>query len=70
LRELTSRRSKERLFPGLPEALGHNASAVRADIPRNGPFGKTRLIYCHEADGDDRLGALLNSSFEKQLTTT
>jgi len=38
LRELTCQWSKERFFPGLPKALGHHASAVRADVPRKDPF--------------------------------
>ena len=70
LREIARQWSQERFIPWSPEALGHQASTVRADIPRNGLFGITRLICGCEVDGRDRGEALLYSSFQKQLTTT
>jgi ankyrin repeat protein len=68
--ELACRGGKERFFPRPPEALGHQASAVRADVPRKDLFGRTALLCCCEVDGDDRKGALLNSPIEKQPAPT
>ena len=68
LRELPCR-SDQRFFPWVPEAFGHQASAVRADVSRNGPFGKTRLLGC-EVHAGDHGGAFLNSAVQEQLATT
>jgi hypothetical protein len=70
LRELTCKGSKKKVLPRLPETFGHQASAMRADVARDGPLGKTRLVSCCEMHGDNRGGALLNSSVEKQLATS
>jgi len=70
LRGFTRKRTKKKVFPWLPEPSAHQASAMRADVARNGPLGKTRLVHCCEMHGDNRRRALLNSSVEKQLATS
>ncbi len=70
LRELPCDGSKKKALLGPPEPFGHQASAVRADVARNSPFGKTRLLNRCDLDGDSRSGTLLNSSVEEQLPAT
>ena len=69
LRKLT-RRSKKGFFPGLPETLCHQASAVRADVSRDGTFQRTRRRGLCEVDRDNHRGAPLYSSVEVPFTKT
>ena len=67
LRKLTRRRKKE-FFPWLPEALCHQASAVRAGVSGNGLFPRPRHRCRREVDRHNHGEALLYSSVEVPFT--
>ena len=70
LRELARKWSKKKVLLRFPETFGHQASAMRADVARDRPLRKTRLVGCREMDGENRGGALLKSSVEKRFATS
>jgi hypothetical protein len=69
LRELTLGNNKC-LFPWPPEAHGHQASAVRTDIPGNRPFLRTRGHRHCELDQDNQGRTPFDSSVEVPLAKT
>ena len=57
------REGSEQLFVArMPRLHGHNASAVRADIARESPFGTSRFFHPCKVHGNFRALALLNPS--------
>ena len=65
------REGSEQLFVArMPRLLGHNASAVRADVAREGPFGISRFLRPCKVHGNIRAVALLNPSVGKQRGVT
>jgi hypothetical protein len=69
LRELTLGNNKC-FFPWPPEAHGHQASAVRTDIPGNRPFLRTRGHRHCDLDQDNQGRAPFYSSVEVPLAKT
>jgi hypothetical protein len=59
---LPGERSEHPLVSRMPKLRGHNASAMRADVAREGPFGSTRLLRPCNVDGKIRAAALLSPS--------
>jgi len=61
----------EHLFVArMPRLLGHNASAVRADVAREGPFSTSRFLGPCKVHRNTRALALLNPSVGKQPAAT
>src|SRR5882762_7708571 len=54
----------------MPYLHGHNASAVRADVARESPFGISRFLRPRKVHGNIRAVALLNPSVGKQRGVT
>src|SRR5438445_7740661 len=68
--ELPRQRSEQLFVARMPRLLGHNASAVRADVAREGPFRTSRFLRPCKAHGNIRAVALLSPSVEKQRPVT
>ena len=68
--ELPRQRSEQLFVARMPRLLGHNASAVRADVAREGPFRTSRFLRPCKVHGNIRAVALLNSSVGKQRAAT
>src|SRR5882724_145410 len=66
--ELPRERSEQLFVARMPRLHGHNASAVRADVAREGPFRTSRFLRPCKVHGNIRLAALLNPSVGKQRT--
>src|SRR6266849_3219358 len=65
------RERREQLFVArAPKLHGHNASAVRADVAGEGPFGTSRFLSPCKVYGNIRAVALLTPSVEKQRAVT
>ena len=68
--ELPRKRSEQLLVARMPGLCGYNASAVRANVAREGPFGASRFFRSCKVDGNIRALALLNPSVGKQRGVT
>jgi hypothetical protein len=68
LREFACQGSNQRFFARPPEPLGHQPSAVGADVAREHSFGNTRFLRCYQVYGDRHHSALFNSPVEKHST--
>ena len=68
--KLPRERGEQLFVTRKPRLHGHNASAVRADVAREGPFGTSRFPGPCKVHGNIRAVALLNSSVEKQRAVT
>jgi len=66
LGKLPRERSEQLLVARMPSVRGHNASAMRAHVAREGPFGGTRFLYPCKVHGNFRAVTLLNPSVGKQ----
>ena len=64
--KLPRERGEQLLVARMPRLLGHNASAVRADVAREGPFRTSRFLRPCKVHGNIRAVALLNPSVGKQ----
>jgi len=70
LGKLPGERSEQLLVAKMPSVRGDNASTMRADVAREGPFGSTRLLRPCKVHGNFRAVALLNPSVGKQRGVT
>src|SRR6266403_5034756 len=63
--KLPRERSEQLFVARAPKLHGHNASAVRADVAGEGPFGTSRFLCPCKVHGNIRAVALLTPSVEK-----
>ncbi len=64
--KLPRERGEQLFVARMPKLHGHNASAVRADVAREGPFSPSRFLGPCKVHGNIRAVALLNPSVGKQ----
>jgi len=68
--KLPRERSEQLLVARMPSVGGHNASAMRADVACEGPFGSMRFLRPCKVHRNFRAEALLNPSVGKQRGMT
>ncbi len=68
--KLPRERGEQLLVAKMPSVRGHNASAMRADVACEGPFGSTRFLRPCKVHRNFRAETLLNPSVGKQRGVT